>query len=708
MEKEQLRELLNRMTLDEKLGQLTQLTGEHFAGKIDDEMVETGPAMEDLDLSEEQVGTVGSVLGSSSAKVINLIQEKYLERSRLKIPLLFMHDAIHGYRTIFPIPLGLSCSWDSEIVKKVAAYTATELRAAGIQVNFSPMTDLVRDSRWGRVMEAFGEDHILSGRLGKAMIDGYQKEVNGRIGEHGVAACLKHFAAYGAVHAGKDYASVDMSLREFFGYYARPYEIALEAKPRMVMSSFNSFNGEPVTASKYLLKEVLRDKFQFEGIVISDWGAVAEIKSAGVAENDKEAATEAFKAGVDIEMVSSNYLRHGADIVNASEELQTWLDAAVLRILTLKNNLGLFENPYVNEEEEAVLLRSEEAIAFAKQAAVESCVLLKNEKVLPINASVKNILILGPFAKTKELMGGWSCKGRFEETISLEEGIRTTFQAAKVNAYEKLEECPADLYEKADIILLTIGEPWYQSGEGHSSTNIELAAEQQELVREVKKSGKNFACIGFSGRPLALESVIEDIPALLWCWYLGNCAGTAVAELISGAATPSGKLTMSFPRVTGQTPLYYNEYRSGKPANDSSYSSRYQDCEIGPLYSFGHGLSYADIEYSNIQLSAATITEQRTVQLSMEITNNSEYDTKETVILYMDDPVSKNVRPVKEMLDYQRITLPPYTKKKVVFDIKAEDMKYINNQLEKVLEPGEINLYLNDGKTPIGKLIYVS
>ena len=346
-------------------------------------------------------------------------------------------------------------------------------------------------------------------------------------------------------------------------------------------------------------------------------------------------------------------------------------------------------------------------ITAANEAALESCVLLKNNDILPMKDDIKNIVIVGPFAKTKELLGGWQCKGMFEETISLEDGIKRVSKASHIGAYEKLCDCPESVLEAADFVVVTIGESWTLSGEGHSSVNLELAKEQQELIRNIRKTGKQFACVAFSGRPLALESVIEDIPALLWCWYPGTCAGTAVAELLVGKHSPSGKLTMSLPRVTGQTPLYYNEYRSGRPANETSYSSRYQDCEVGALYSFGHGLSYADIQYSNIQISSETITDLETVIVTMDVYNNSEYKTKETVLLFMEDPVSKLVRPVKELLKYERISLDPQETVQVKFEVTVDDLKYLNNRLEKVLEHGSINLYLNHIKTPISTFQYI-
>ncbi len=699
MDKNDLVKLLNEMTLEEKFGQLTQTTGEHFLTSNDtglgDELVESGPIWEETFIKNNSINTVGSVLGVSSAKATNIIQKNFLEKSRLKIPLLFMHDAIHGYKTIFPIPLALSCSWDKNILEKVASYTASELRASGIHVNFSPMVDLVRDSRWGRVMESFGEDHILSGDLGKAMVEGYQKSTNGSIAESGVAACVKHFACYGASEAGVDYAQVDMSLKEFYGYYIKPYEISMSAKPRFVMSSFNSFNGEPVTSSEFILKDVLREKLKYEGILISDWGAIGELKNHGVAATDFEAGEGAFNAGVDIEMCSTSYLKHGEKYIANNRALQKQLDDAVLKVLELKNELGLFENPYVDESSEKENILTKEARDYTKYAGIESCVLLKNENVLPLSKDLKKVVIIGEFAKTNELLGGWQCKGDFNNVVSLFDGVKNKLENADVKAYVTLEEVSDNEIKEADAVILTIGERWDLSGEGHSSANIELAQDQQQMINHVSALNDNTACVAFSGRPLALECVVDKTKAILWCWYLGDTTGSAVADLLFGDASPTGKLTMSFPRVSGQMPIRYNEYKSGRPANETSYSSRYQDCEIGALFPFGHGLSYADIQYSDYKITNNTIDEKNKIVLSLTLKNNSNYDINETVILFMKDLVSKNVRPVLEMLNYEKVSLLANEEKTVEFTIKLEDLKYINSKLVKTIESGKVELYIN-------------
>lgn len=702
MTNNRLQELLQSMTLEEKIAQLTQITGEPFVGKIDDEMVETGPEYASRVMEEGTLYAIGSVIGASSAKMTNLIQAEYLKRSRLKIPLLFMHDAIHGYKTIFPIPLGLSCTWDEAILENVAATTASELRATGIHVNFSPMVDLVRDARWGRVMESFGEDHLLSGNLGRAMIRGYQKIQEGRISASGVAACLKHFAAYGAGIGGKDYNAVDMSLREFFDYYGKPYEIALQEKPKFVMSAFNTFNGTPVTASESMMKGVLRERYGFEDLVISDWGAVTELRKHRVAEDGREAAELAMKAGVDIEMVSTLYLEHFESIVADNPALLADIDAAVMKLLRLKDELGLFENPYASEDAEPAILMNADALAAAEEAARRSCVLLKNDNGrLPLRAEHKRIVLVGPFADTKELLGNWACKGSFDDVVSLAEGLKAIDASLAVDVYATLEECPEDVLKRCDYIVAAIGEHWGLSGEGHSSVDFGLEESQRQLVKAVKATGKPYASVCFSGRPLALQDIEGDMPALLWCWYPGTRAGAAIAALLTGQATPSGKLTMSFPRHSAQAPIHYNEYSSGRPANASSYSSRYQDCEIGPLFPFGHGLTYAGATYSEFKASSLEISAERAVDVSFTIHNPSRFAYAETAILYIEDVVSKSARPVREMKAYQVVQVPAQGSVDVTLTLTLDDLMYLDADLRRTIERGAFRIYVNDPAQPV-------
>ncbi|PCR99220.1 glycoside hydrolase family 3 N-terminal domain-containing protein [Lactococcus fujiensis] len=695
MELEKLSALFEQMTLEDKFGQMTQTTGEHFLEMPNkEELVETGPSMEDLGFNAENIYQIGSVLGVSSTAVINEIQRTYLKKSRLKIPLLFMHDAIHGYRTTFPIPLALASSFDRELVKDVAEAVAEEMRATGLHVNFSPMVDLSRDPRWGRVMEGFGEDSFLAGELGKSMIEGYQGSENGEILNDHVVACLKHFVAYGAPEAGKDYASVDMSEKEFYGFYARPYEIALSANPRFVMASFNSLNGEPVTASRYLMNDLLREKFGFDGLNISDWGAVGELKNHGVADSDKEAGDLAMSAGIDIEMLSNTFLTYGSKILEEKPELLEQIDLAVWKILCLKNELGLFEQPFASEESEKTVVRQEKFIQLARKSALESTVLLKNnQNILPVNRK-DNLILIGPFAKTQDLLGNWACKGKETETISFEQGFKN--QNCPIKAYETLDEVPDKELKYATQVIITIGEASNWSGEGHSSSDLEIADDQKELIRSLKGMGKKIIAIGLSGRPLALQSVIADLDALLWTWYLGNEMGNAVAQLVLGIERPAGRLPMSFPRVSAQVPIRYNELRSGRPANESTYSSRYQDIEIGPLFPFGFGLQYDEFSIDDVSLSKFEINQDDVIEIHVRISNHSQYDSKFTLNLFFEDPIARIVRPVRELLDFVKLDLKAKHSEDYSFKFTLADLSYADNKGTKVIENGPIHFYIND------------
>jgi len=690
-------DLLNQMTLQEKIGQMTQLPSVHYLGLTKEEIV---IELYSLDiLKGENLFLVGSILGGTSAKEINQIQRTYLSQSRLKIPLLFAHDAIHGYKTIYPIPLGMSCSWDEQLLQEVADKIAVELRAAGIHINFSPMVDLVRDARWGRVMESFGEDHLLAGRLGSAMVKGYQKGYQGAIANNGVAATLKHFGACGASIAGKEYNTVDMSWREFLDYYGRPYEMVIKEKPKFVMSSFNAFNGMPVTGNEEMMNDVLRERYGFEDLTISDWGSVIELMNHRIVATTKEAAELALKSGTDIEMSSATYLENCEEILKESPELLHYIDEVVLKLLELKNDFGLFENPYVDERHEKEITKSRAFLTLAKEVAQKSCVLLKNEsKSLPIAQEHQNILIIGPFSKSQELLGGWYCEGKFKDVIALDVGAKEVFIGRNIFAYEELEACPKELIDRADYLILTIGEHWDLSGEARSSVSLEITDEQKQMIRAVKQLNKPYACVAFSGRPLALQSVIEDIPALLWAWYPGIQGGIAIAELLAGKETPTGKLTMSFPRYSAQVPIYYNEYSSGRPTSTSSYSNRYQDCEPGALFPFGYGLNYADIIYDNFEISSHQLTKRNPVIVTFEIENKSHFKTSEITILYIKDMVSKTIRPVREMKKWEKIELCPHERKKVSMELSFMDLSYLNLKLEEVVEQGVFKIYINDLK----------
>jgi len=396
-------------------------------------------------------------------------------------------------------------------------------------------------------------------------------------------------------------------------------------------------------------------------------------------------------------MASATYLENCEEILKDNPELFHYIDEVVMKILELKNEMGLFENPYVDEGREKEVLLNQGFLNFAKEAAKKSCVLLKNENdALPIKGEYEHILVVGPYAKSQELLGSWACEGKFEDVVSIETGMKEVFFNRQIHVYDSLETCPRDIINLIDYVVVTIGEYWDLSGEGRSSVNLELEKSQKQLIREVKKLKKPYACVALSGRPLALQDIIDDIPSLLWAWYPGTKGGLAIAELLAGTSTPTGKLTMSFPRYSAQTPIYYNEYSSGRPTSSSSYSNRYQDCETGPLFPFGHGLNYANIKYSEFEISSDTITDMEDVVISFDIENKSEFLTSEIAILYIEDLISKAIRPVREMKKWKRIDLLPFEKKRVSIGLSIKDLSYLNLQLEQVVEPGEFNIFVND------------
>ena len=595
MKKEELLELVNKMTLEEKVGQLVQVAGETFL--MDDIDTTTGP-LKNLNLSNEMLYHVGSILNVVGSEKIRKIQDEYLLKSRLKIPLLFMADVINGYRTVFPIPIAQGCSWSPEVVYDCTRVSIKEAGAAGTNVNFSPMVDLVRDSRWGRVMESVGgEDPYLGEVFAKTMIEAYQGEDISKLGN--AAACVKHFAAYGAGEGGRDYNTVDMSEKEFRQYYLPAYQSAIQNGAEMIMTSFNTINGIPATVNQWLLRDVLRKELGFQGIVISDYSAIEETINHGVCKDKKEAAYKAIMAGVDIDMMSSVYANNLKELVEEGKVPEEILNESVLRVLTLKNKLGLFENPYGNtdEERERKVLKSKENLAEARRLSAETFVLLKNDKqALPLEKN-KKIALIGPYGDNIAILGSWSmfsdkskirtikevleeemgkenvlyAKGseilrekEINQILSADGGniIHIENEEEKEKAY--LEQA-IEVANQSDVIVLAIGEHYRQSGEACSRANIEISQIQQNLLNELAKLKKTIVTILFNGRPLVLKSIAEKTDALLDVWFPGTEGAEAIIDVIFGRVNPSGKLNMSFPQATGQCPIYYNHYNTGRP-----------------------------------------------------------------------------------------------------------------------------------------------
>lgn len=687
MEKTQLQDLLGKMTQAEKIDQLQQLMAAFYSEKAEEK---TGP-MGDLDLTEENIKNAGSTLGISGAKEAIRVQKSYMENNRLHIPTLLMADIIHGFRTIFPIPLGLGATWDVAAAEKMAEISAKEAAVSGLHVTFSPMVDLVRDPRWGRVMESTGEDPFLNSRFAEAFVKGYQGEDLTHDFMR-VAACVKHFAAYGAAIAGRDYNTVNMSERQLRESYLPGYHAAIQAGAKLVMTSFNTVDGIPATGNKWLFRDVLRDDLGFEGTVISDWGAISEMIPHGVAANEKEAAELAIKAGVDIEMMTSTYSHYLAELIAEGRIDAGLVDEAVLRILELKNDLGLFENPYrgADETAEAALILCEDHRQAAREIAEKAIVLLKNEAVLPLKATEK-VALVGPAAASNDVLGAWSWQGQKAEAISLSQAFakdQSVVSGTETFDYFTPSEAAVaealTLAKMADKVIVALGEADWMSGEAASRTDIRLPQAQLDFFKKVLAVNENVIVTLYNGRPLDLRE-LDGAKAIVEAWFPGTEAGHALKNILTGAVNPSGRLSMSFPESVGQVPVYYNTDNTGRPyesAPDEKYVSKYLDCSNYAKYPFGFGLSYSNFNYSQLTLSSDTMTASESLVASVTVTNDSAVAGVETVQLYLRDLVGEVVRPLKELKGFQKVSLAAGESKTVRFTITEDLLHYVHpNQI---------------------------
>ena len=698
MEKQQLTALLSEMTIEEKIDQLLQLAAAFYSDKAEEK---TGP-MSDLGLTQENINNAGTTLGVSGAREAIRVQNDYIKNNRLNIPTILMADIIHGFRTIFPIPLALGSSWDVQAAEQMAEVSAKEAAVSGLHVTFSPMVDLVRDPRWGRVMESTGEDAYLNGRFAEAFVKGYQGDdlTNDR---HRVAACVKHFAAYGAAIGGRDYNTVNMSERQLRESYLPGYKAALDAGAKLVMTSFNTVDGIPATANRWLFRDVLRKEFGFEGVIISDWGAIIEIIAHGAAENEKQAAELAIKAGVDIEMMTTCYTDHLQELIEEGTIDEALLDEAVLRILTLKNELGLFENPYrgADEAEEAAVVLSDDHRLIAKDIAKKSMVLLKNEGILPFKKQEK-IAIVGPGAQSRDLLGAWSWQGKQEEVVNLVEGAeaigaKIIFGSEAFDYFEPSEEAiqeAIDLVKQADKVVLALGEQEWMSGEAASRSDIRLPEAQQQLFKTLLQHNKNIVVTLFNGRPLDLQA-IDQAQAIVEAWFPGTEGGSALAEILWGQYNPSGRLSMSFPETVGQVPIYYNTDNTGRPyekAPEEKYVSKYLDVSNYAKYPFGFGLSFSAVSYDNLHIDTAQIDAHQTATVSITVKNEGKQSVTETVQLYVRDMVGEVVRPVKELKDFQQVVLAAGEAKEVTFTINESQLRYVHSNQQWASDTGEFKI----------------
>ena len=693
-------QLLQRMTLRQKLAQMTQLHPYLFDESKVDEL--TGPNS-DLKLSEDDLYLCGSLLNTFWAETRLNLQQMHMERDPNAIPMLFMQDVIHGHRTIYPIPLGMAATFNPQLLQNCAEMAAKEAAASGIDVCFSPMADLCRDARWGRIAESFGEDPYLNEQMTAATVKGYQAE-------NRTAACVKHYAAYGAAEAGRDYNTVDMSLRTLHEYYLKGYEAAVKAGAKMVMSSFNTLNGIPAAGNRYLMNDVLRGKNAFNGCVVTDYNAVREMIAHGFAENEKECAYHAISCNNDMEMMSSTYLRFGEELVKEGRLSVAQIDECVRRILTLKQELGLFESP--NRHTDAKLANElfycKEHLDICQAAAEESCVLLKNNGVLPLQKGGKTIAVVGPFAKSKALIGTWAMAADESQTHTLLSGLQKTSPADRFTfaegctmqlGEEDVSGVPLALSaaEQADLIIVALGEAQWDSGEGASRTKLRLSPAQKNLLTQLKKTGKPIVGVIFAGRPLVLTDVIDDFDALLYAWHPGTMGGDAVARLLYGEVCPSGVCPVSFARDEGQFPLYYNHYTTGRPRHGDTdknlYCSRYKDCGNTPLFPFGYGLSYTQFAVEGFTLSSDTMQKGGSITATARVKNVGTVAGKAALQWYVRDRFGSCVRPVLELKGFEKIALAPGEEKSVAFTLTEETLAFYHDDLSLFAEAGDFDLY---------------
>jgi beta-glucosidase len=724
----EIENLLKKMTLEEKIGQLNLPS----SGEII-----TGLAQSSDIAKKIEEGKVGGLFNMKSIEKIREVQKIAVEKSRLGIPLLFGMDVIHGYETTFPIPLGLASSWDMVLIKKTARMAAVEASSQGINWTFSPMVDISRDARWGRIAEGSGEDPFLGSEIAKAMVKGYQGDDLSN--KNTILSCVKHFALYGAAEAGRDYNTVDMSRIRMYNEYLPPYKAAIDAGAGTVMASFNEIDGVPATGNKWLMTDLLRNQWKFDGFVVTDYTGINEMIDHGMGDLQASSAL-ALNAGVDMDMVGEGFLTTLKKSVTEGKVSIKTIDDAVRRILKAKFDLGLFDDPYkycdVNKSKNIVF--TPENRKFARKVSAESMVLLKNKnQLLPLKKS-GTIALVGPLAHTRENMAGtWSVATLQEKSISVLDGLKkevgkqvevlyakgsnldydasfeekaTMFGKSlnrdKRTSEELLNEA-LSIAEKADVIVAAIGESAEMSGESSSRTNIEIPKAQKDLLNAMLKTGKPVVVVLFTGRPLVLKEESKNVPAILNVWFPGSEAGLAISDVLFGDVNPSGKLPVTFPQNIGQVPIFYNHKNTGRPLNNNEgkfekFRSNYIDERNEPLYPFGFGLSYTTFSYSKLNLSENSIEANETINVSVDVTNTGNFDGKEVVQLYIRDLVGTVTRPVTELKGFQKIALKKGETKTVTFSISIEDLKFYDANLNFVAEPGEFEVFV--GKNAVDNL----
>lgn len=718
--------LLARMTLAEKLGQLQMLDGEANGN--------FRPEHRDL----VRRGLLGSTLNVRGAARTNELQRIAMTESRLKIPVLFAFDVIHGYRTIFPVPLGEAASFDPAAAERAAEVAAAESAAAGVRWTFAPMVDIARDARWGRIVEGAGEDPYLGSVFARARVRGFQGANYGAPDR--IVACAKHWVAYGAAEAGRDYNTVDMSETTLREVYFPPFKAAVDAGVGTFMSAFNDLNGVPTSANPFTLTTVLRGEWKFDGVVVSDYESVRELMNHAFAADEREAARAALTSGVDVEMVSRLYNKHGEQLLKERKLTLAAIDEAVRRVLRIKFRLGLFERPYADEAREPSVIMRAEHVADARRIAARSLVLLKNERgALPLSKELKSIAVVGPLADSpKDMLGSWTGDGRAEDAVTLLAGIKakvspqtkvsyvkavavegrgvtgnydapppTATNAGGTNVAQAGDEArnsvtPTDrdgiadalkIVRASDVTVVAVGESAEMSGEAASRTSLDLPGRQLDLIQEIHKTGKPYVVVLMNGRPLTINWLAENSPAILETWFAGTQGGHAIADVLFGDVNPGGKLPVTFPRAVGQLPLYYNYKRTGRPPTDQKYTSKYLDVPWTPLYPFGYGLSYTQFRLSDLQLSARSIRPDGQLTASVEVENTGARAGDEVVQLYVRDVAASMTRPVKELKGFERVALAPGERRRVAFRLTPEHLGFYDRAMRFTVEPGEFKVF---------------
>jgi beta-glucosidase len=701
--------LLEKMTLEEKVGQMNQV----HAGDMEP-ISGLGDAL--------RAGAIGSIINQVDVDTVNELQRIAVEESRLGIPLLVGRDVIHGFRTVMPIPLGQAATWNPDVVRQAARIAALEAARSGVNWTFAPMIDITRDPRWGRIAESPGEDPYLASRLAVAMVEGFQDDDLAATGT--IAACAKHFAGYGEVESGRDYATTNIPENELRNVHLRPFHAAVNAGAATLMASFSDLNGVPATGNEFLMREVLRGEWGFDGFVVSDWNSIHQLAVHGLTADDRDSALTAAAAGVDMDMAGSVYVQHLADLVESGALDISVIDAAVANVLRAKFRLGLFERPFTNPDA-LPGYGSSEALATAKAAALQSIVMLKNDGgVLPLSSKrLERIAVIGPLAEAPyEQLGTWIFDGDEALSVTALQGIRDLVGSdAEIDYVRTMETsrskstAPFDAAvaaaQRADAVLLFLGEESILSGEAHSRADIDLPGAQAELVRRVREAGKPVVAIILAGRPLTLTNMVDNVDALLFAWHPGTMGGPAIAEILFGLESPSGKLPVTFPRMVGQVPIYYSQKNTGKPPSPESVvhiddidakapqtslgmSAFHLDAGYTPLFPFGFGLSYADFHYDGIQVSHDEVPIGSRFTVSAEVTNRGDVAAEEVVQLYVRDLVGNVTRPVKELKGFRRVRIEPGKSQTVSFELDTDDLAFYGRDNRLIVEPGEFHAWI--------------